>query len=97
MKKLTNEQKLALLDKAIENDFEISASGWYQMSGTLDREMLESVTDPEKLDEPINWDMDEVVDYKKSTVVYEVTHNDTVKENLSSDELFDYLNKMLSK
>lgn len=41
--------------------------------------------------------MDEVVDYKKSTIVYEVTHNDTVKENLSSDELFDYLNKMLSK
>ena len=97
MKKLTNEQKAALLDKAIENDFEISASGWYKMSGTLDREMLESVTDPEKLDEPINWDMDEVVDYKKSTVVYEVTHNDTVKENLSSNELFDYLNKMLNK
>lgn len=55
MKKLTNEQKAALLDKAIENDFEISASGWYKMSGTLDSEMLESVTDPENLDEPINW------------------------------------------
>lgn len=46
MKKLTNEQKAALLDKAIENDFEISASGWYKMSGTLDSKMLESVTDP---------------------------------------------------
>lgn len=99
MKQFTDDEKLALLDKADQNGYDIGFRGWYQEAGTLNREALQNALDPNKLDEPANWTVEETVDYDKASVVYDVETfaGQILAENLSADELYEFLDKTLNK
>lgn len=99
MPKFTDDEKIELLRKAREHDLDIIISGWFEETGSLNGEMLEDL-DLDKLSEPINWDIDEIVDYNPNTITYGVTNDydsSQNRENLSKDELFEYLDKLLTK
>ena len=99
MQKFTDDEKIELLRKAREHDLDINISGWFEESGSLNGEMIEDL-DLDKLSEPINWDIDEIVDYNPNTITYGVTNDydpSQNRENLSKDELFEYLDKLLTK
>ena len=96
MKQFTAKQKLDLLEKANEQGYEIGITGWFQETGTLNLEALENGLNPNNLSKPINWDVDEIVDYNKQTVVYDVSDGTASKENLSEDQLFAYLDQALN-
>lgn len=99
MKQFTDDEKLALLDKADQNGYNIGFHGWYQEAGILDREALQNALDPSKLYEPANWTVEETVDYDKASVVYDVETfaGQILAENLSADELYEFLDKLLTK
>lgn len=99
MQKFTDDEKIELLRKAREHDLDIIISGWFEETGSLNGEMLDDL-DLDKLSEPINWDIDEIVDYNPNTITYGVTNDydsSQNRENLSKDELFEYLDKLLTK
>lgn len=90
MQTFTKDQKLALLDKADQEGYDIGITGSYTMTGTLNHEAL----DTDHLDSPINWDMDEVIDYNPSSITYDVGGDNTLKENMSETQMFNYLNNL---
>ena len=94
MKIFNNEQKLALLDKADQEGYEIGITGSYTMTGTLNHEALENGLDPRGLDMPLNWNVDEIVDYNPNSITYDIDNGTTLKENMSEKQLFDYLNDL---
>ena len=94
MRIFNNEQKLALLNKADQEGYEIGINGSYTMTGTLNHEALKNDLDPEKLDMPLNWDLDEIVDYNPNSITYDVGNGTTLKENMSEKQLFNYLNNL---
>ena len=94
MQTFTQDQKLALLDKADQEGYEIGITGSYTMAGTLNREALENDLDTDHLDSPINWDMEEVIGYHPSSITYDVGNGDTLKENMSKIQMFNYLNDL---
>lgn len=98
MKLFNNTQKLALLDKANQEGCEIGITGSYTMTGTLNCEELEHGLDPNTLSSPINWDLDEIVDYDSSNMTYDVRDVTTLplKKNMSEEELFNYLNDLFN-
>lgn len=94
MKTFTEDQKLALLNKADQEGYDIGITGSYTMTGTLNLEALENYLDTDPLDSPINWDMEEVVDYDKHSIAYDVGDGNTLKENMSETQMFNYLNDL---
>lgn len=94
MQIFTEDQKLALLNKADQEGYEIGITGSYTMTGTLNHEALENDLDTDPLDSPINWDMEEVVDYDKHSIAYDVGDGNTLKENMSEPQMFNYLNDL---
>ena len=94
MRIFNNEQKLALLNKADQEGYDIGITGSYTMTGTLNLEALENYLDTDPLDSPINWDMEEVVDYDKHSIAYDVGDGNTLKENMSETQMFNYLNDL---
>lgn len=94
MQTFTEDQKLALLNKADQEGYDIGITGSYTMTGTLNLEALENYLDTDPLDSPINWDMEEVVDYDKHSIAYDVGDGNTLKENMSETQMFNYLNDL---
>lgn len=94
MQTFTKDQKLALLDKADQEGYDIGITGSYTMTGTLNREALENDLDTDHLDSPINWDMEEVIDYSPNSITYDVGDGTTLKENMSETKMFNYLNDL---
>lgn len=94
MQTFTKDQKLALLNKADQEGYDIGITGSYTMTGTLNLEALENNLDTDNLDSPINWDMEEVVDYDEHSIAYDVYDGNTLKENMSKTQLFNYLNDL---
>ena len=94
MQTFTKDQKLALLNKADQEGYDIGITGSYTMTGTLNLEALENYLDTDPLDSPINWDMEEVVDYDKHSIAYDVYDGNTLKENMSETQMFNYLNDL---
>lgn len=94
MQIFTEDQKLALLNKADQEGYDIGITGSYTMTGTLNLEALENYLDTDPLDSPINWDMEEVVDYDKHSIAYDVGDGNTLKENMSETQMFNYLNDL---
>lgn len=94
MQTFTKDQKLALLDKADQEGYDIGITGSYTMAGTLNLEALENDLDTDNLDSPINWDMEEVIDYNKHSIAYDVGNGNTLKENMSEPQMFNYLNDL---
>lgn len=94
MRIFNNAQKLALLNKADQEGYEIGITGSYTITGTLNYEALKNDLDPEKLDMPLNWDLDEIVDYNSNSITYDVGDGTTLKENMYEEQLFDYLNNL---
>ena len=94
MKIFNNAQKLALLDKADQEGYDIGITGSYTMTGTLNLEALKNDLDTDNLDSPINWDMEEVVDYDEHSITYDAGDGTTLKENMSEKQLFNYLNNL---
>lgn len=94
MRIFNNEQKLALLNKADQEGYEIGITGSYTMTGTLNREALENGLDPKSFNSPINWDVDEIVDYNPSSISYDASDGTTLNENMSEEQLFAYLNDL---
>lgn len=94
MQTFTKDQKLALLDKADQEGYDIGITGSYTMTGTLNREALENDLDTDPLDSPINWDMEEVIDYNPNSITYDVGDGNTLKENMSETQMFNYLNDL---
>ena len=43
---------------------------------------------------PLNWDLDEIVDYNPNSITYDVNNGATLKENMYEEQLFDYLNNL---
>ena len=43
---------------------------------------------------PLNWDLDEIVDYNSNSITYDVGDGTTLKENMYEEQLFDYLNNL---
>ena len=74
------------------------------MSGVLNGEGLDDDLNPDKLDEPVNWDLDEILDYSPETVYYDVDNpnanpndlNRIHREHLSTEELWNYLDHVLN-
>lgn len=94
MQTFTKDQKLALLDKADQEGYDIGITGSYTMAGTLNLEALENDLDTDNLDSPINWDMEELIDYNPSSITYDVGDGNTLKENMSEPQMFNYLNDL---
>ena len=94
MQTFTEDQKLALLNKADQEGYDIGITGSYTMAGTLNLEALENDLDTDNLDSPINWDMEEIVDYDEHSITYDVGDGNTLKENMSETQMFDYLNDL---
>lgn len=94
MQTFTEDQKLTLLNKADQEGYDIGITGSYTMTGTLNLEALENYLDTDPLDSPINWDMEEVVDYDKHSIAYDVSDGNTLKENMSETQMFNYLNDL---
>ena len=94
MKTFTADQKIALFNKADQEGYYIGITGSYTMAGTLNLEALENDLDTDNLDSPINWDMEEVVDYDEHSITYDAGDGTTLKENMSEEQLFAYLNDL---
>ena len=94
MRIFNNAQKLALLNKADQEGYEIGINGSYTMTGTLNYEALENGLDPKSLDVPLNLDVDKIVDYNPNSITYDVGDGSTLKEHMYEKQLFDYLNDL---
>lgn len=99
---MKKEEKVELLRKAQKQGIEIDITQQYTMSGELLPEAVEGDIDPDKLDEPINWDLDEVIDIAPcgTSALYTVNNYSNfpeVKRNLTQDELYDYLKQITAE